>query len=790
MKKVHLIGNAHLDPVWLWRWQEGFAEIKATFQSALDRMNEFDDFQFTSACGAYYMWIEQSDPAMFAEIQNRVREGRWCLVGGWFLQPDCNTPCGESFARHALITQRYFEEKFGRMAVTGYNVDSFGHNGSLPQILRQSRMENYVFMRPMSHEKKLPQNLFLWESRDGSQVMTYRIPFCYNIGHMDLFEKIENNGEDTDQMAFYGVGNHGGGPTVELLKKMHEKLSENYVYSHPDAFFAQQDAAVLPVVKDDLQFHAKGCYSAMLEIKKNNRATENALLRAEKFSILSEQLMRTPYPAAEYERAWKNVLFNQFHDILGGCSIREAYDDARNFHGEALAIADRSANFALQQISWNIDTIGNAKVGSAISQREADQLGMPVVVFNPLDHEVRGMVQLRSQLYEKVTDCNGCPIPHQTVRDSKIDPGRTKYATLFEACVPAFGYAVYRVSCKASKLQYENPFTVTENSIANAKLRVTFDRVTGEISSLYDLENRKELLAEPTGLVLYDDTKHDTWAHYIESYTDRVPTEVRGTVKVIETGPVRASVRVEQVFGKSKLTRTYSLSPDGTGVEVKVKLDYREEFRILKLRFPLNAKNARAYCKIPFGRIERPTDGTEQHCGDWACITGDGTGLCVATDALHSFDTNENRLSLTVLRSALYADHFAGDLRDEFCEFMEQGEHRFSYCLFPFVSVSHAERISAELQNPFNVIPETFHRGVLSTAFDGISVSPENVIVTAIKKHTDGDGLILRCYECEGRDTDVRFRLFDTAFEAHIPHDAIKTFLIKDGTVTETDFIE
>ena len=180
-KNVYLIGNAHLDPVWLWQWQEGFAEIKATFRSALDRMKEFDDFIFTSACGSYYMWIEQIDPAMFEEIRTRVREGRWCLVGGWFLQPDCNIPCGESFARHALITQRYFLEKFGKTATVGYNVDSFGHNGSLPMILRQSRMNAYVFMRPQPFERKFPQNLFLWQSRNGDRVMTYHIPYLYNI---------------------------------------------------------------------------------------------------------------------------------------------------------------------------------------------------------------------------------------------------------------------------------------------------------------------------------------------------------------------------------------------------------------------------------------------------------------------------------------------------------------------------------------------------------------------------------------------------------------------------------
>ena len=176
---LHMIGHAHLDPVWLWRWTEGFQETKATFRSALDRMKEYDDFQFISSSAAFYEWIEQSDPAMFAEIQNRVREGRWCLVGGWWIEPDCNIPAGESFVRQGLYGQRYFMEKFGRKAVVGFNPDSFGHAASLPQILKKSGLHYYVFMRPMPNEKGLPSRLFWWESDDGSRVLTYRIPYEY-----------------------------------------------------------------------------------------------------------------------------------------------------------------------------------------------------------------------------------------------------------------------------------------------------------------------------------------------------------------------------------------------------------------------------------------------------------------------------------------------------------------------------------------------------------------------------------------------------------------------------------
>ena len=799
MKKVHLIGNAHLDPVWLWQWQEGFAEIKATYRSALDRMKEFDDFIFTSACGAYYMWIEKSDPAMFEEIRQRVKEGRWKLVGGWFIQPDCNIPTGESFARHALISQRYFEEKFGVMAQTGYNVDSFGHNGNLPMILQNSRMKNYVFMRPGPHEKTIPNSLFTWESKDGSQVTTYRIPFHYNLSkneQYELFDEIAKlaEAEGNEEMAFYGIGNHGGGPTVTLLNKMHDVLDDRFVYSHPDALFDTCDKSKLPVLKEDLQYHAKGCYSAMSEVKANNRKCENALLRAEKLSVLSADLLGTEYPVKELDRAWKNTLFNQFHDILDGCAIREAYDDARDVHGYALAATADAENYALQQIAWNIDTLGGKEVGSYIPEELAEEIGVPVVVFNPHAYEVTDSVYIRchkNRFYHTVSDEEGNIIPVQTVRDSKTNRMR-KYARLFEATVPAFGYRVYRLYHHDTEVEFENPFTVTENSIANKKLKATFDPVSGELCSLYDLKKGRELLNGTARIALYDDRKNDTWAHAVEAFKDEKPMKIVSKLQVTENGPVRATIRVEQRFGKSTIVRDYSLLASGDRLNVKTKLDFHEKFRILKLELPVDCKNGKSLCKIPFGSIERPTDGTEQVCGDWISLFDENAGIGLASDSKHSFDADGNKLSLTILRSAIFADHFANEAktRDEFCEFMEQGIQRFNYAVFSFAGCADADRQAAELQNPLASVTDTFHKGSLPLKHEGISVSADNVVISAIKQHVSGKGITLRCYEAEGRDTDVKITLLGTSFEFRIPHNSVKTFCVCDGKARETDFIE
>lgn len=793
MNKVHLIGNAHLDPVWLWQWQEGLMEVKATFRSALDRMNEFPDFKFTSACSAYYMWIEKSDKKMFDEIVQRVKEGRWNIVGGWFIQPDCNIPSGESFARHALISQRYFEEKFGVKATAGYNVDSFGHNGNLPQILKKSGMDNYVFMRPMKHEKNIPSDLFNWESMDGSRVRTYRIPEFYNIDHTrpQVFQNIKELTDKHDMMAFYGVGNHGGGATVELLDEMHRTLDDSFVYSTVNEYFDAVKDEEVPVVHDDLQFHAKGCYSAMSEIKTNNRLCENKLFEAEEYSVLSRVLMYTEYPSDEYKRAWENVLFNQFHDIMGGCSIKEAYTDARYLHGETAAIADRNINFALQQISWNIDTMDGKELKPykqwppIVAWRSKENIGTPIVIFNPLAYDVENVVTVRDAA-KIVTDESGNKIAIQSVRDSKTN-GDDKYQTAFTAKIPALGYTVYRMYFEVPEESYGTKLSASDTYMENDFIRVEFDSKTGEISAMYDKTSNIRLLGRSSS-VLMDETECDTWAHDIYDFKKCVAVCENGSTKLIENGPVRAAVRCEQDFENTHIIRDYYLENNDKKLTVKTKIDFREKHRMLKFAFDVNCDNAKAFNEIPYGYIERVTDGGEQPSGAWFAMKNDNAGIGIATTSKYSFDADKNVLSLTVLRGAIFADHFGN--RDEFCQYMDQGEHEFTYTIFPFESFTESEKQAQLLNNRPTVIVETFHHGKLGTKYSGINISESNIIVTALKKHEDSNAFVLRCYEAENKKTSAKIRLFDTEFNADFRANEIKTFIIDGDTVNETNFLE
>ncbi len=795
MKKIHLIGNAHLDPVWLWRWQEGFTEVKATFRSALDRMNEFPDYKFTSACSIYYMWIEQSDKAMFDEIVARVKEGRWSIVGGWMIQPDCNIPSGESFARHSLISQRYFKEKFGVTAKTGYNVDSFGHNGSIPKILKNSGMENYVYMRPMQHEKAIDRSLFNWRSLDGSEVKTYRIPLRYNIinEYFDMFQKIADMDEGYDMMAFYGIGNHGGGPTIELLDRMKKELDEKYVYSTPDEYFdAVRDVETITIT-DDLQFHAKGCYSAMSEIKANNRKCENNLFEAESYSVLSNKLVDTAYPSDELNKAWQNVLFNQFHDILGGCSIIEAYTDARYMHLESMSITEKIKNFALNQITWNINTIGeNDKVQYTYSEHftkghYSNALGTPIVVFNCLPYAVNELVVVKKRP-TRITNDAGNVIPIQWVRDTKTNGG-DKYAIAFNASVSALGYKVYRMYFDESlSAEYDNPFITSENSVENEFIKLELNDKTGEIGRIFDKKNNKELLCGDSTTVFVDETKADTWAHDIREFKDVVGVFSEGEVKLIENGPVRATLRSKMKLFDTEIIRDYSITANSAKISVKTKIDFHEKHKMLKFRLPVNANNPKALCEIPYGYIERETDGSEQVCGKWTALFDDNCGIVMANDSKYSFDADGNSLALTILRGAIIADHFGQ--RDEFCEYMEQGIHKFEYTISPYVSISDCEKEALSLNNKPTAIVETFHKGSLPTEFSGISIDKANIIVTAIKKHEDSNAVIIRLYESENKDTTVNIKLFDYEFTASFGHSEVKTFKLDEKGACEVDFME
>jgi alpha-mannosidase len=792
--RLHMIGHGHIDPVWLWVWQEGYHEVHATFQSALERMREFNDFTFTSSSAAFYAWAEEMDPAMFAEIQQRVAEGRWHFTGGWWIEPDCNIPCGESFVRQGLYGQRFFQEKFGRKASEGFNPDSFGHSAMLPQILSKQGLSRYVFMRPGPHEKDLPGTLFWWQAADGSRVLCFRIIRSYNDWGGDIMPQIDAARQHLqaplhDLMCFYGVGNHGGGPTIANIEQIHQYQQDENLpqleFSSPREFFEALDfdLSSLPVVSDDLQHHASGCYAAHSGVKQWNRQAENALMVAEKWSAMANAVLGTPYPREEFSHAWKLVLFNQFHDIMAGTSLKEAYDDAERSYGEAINIAQRALNRALQAFTWQI----------GLAHEEAT----PVVVFNP--HTWQATLPAEVEVHNSggevtLLDAQGNEVPVQRVQPHPTLDWAMRLRFLAE--LPPLGYQVYRVHQKEGE-RHKLPQPALKTTFENEWLRLRFDERTGLISSLYDKRSQREVFSAPAAMAAVIDDPSDTWSHGVFTFDQQIGSFEPTSLRTLTDGAVQTTLRVESAYGRSRLTQDFTFYKDLPRIDVAVQVDWHEQFKLLKLLFPVNVEEPTATYEVPYGHIVRPCDGLEEAGQRWVDVSGEGLGVSFLNDGKYSFSVDGNVFGLTVLRSPIYAHHdpTVPDMEAVY-DFIDQGQQSFHYSILPHQGdwrKAGTLRVAAEINQAAMVLKTTGHEGPLPTATSMLGDVPAAVEMSVVKQAEEGDGLILRLVETQGETM---------AFDLNLPHwqitvpvvmapYEIKTLHVTpDGTVREVNLLE
>jgi alpha-mannosidase len=826
VRTLDMVGIAHLDPVWLWPWQEGYAEVRATVRSALDRMDEDADFIFACDSVAYYAWVEENAPELFERMRARIAEGRWELAGGWWVEPDCNIPCGESLVRQGLLGQRYLLERFGCTARVGMNVDPFGHPGSLPQILRGQGLEGYVFHRPGAHEMTLPAPLFRWRSADGSEVLAYRIPHEYCTPAGDIGNHVEATlaqlPADADElMCFYGVGNHGGGPTranIASIRRIDGTPGQPRLrFSSPERFFDRVRASELagsladvPVVESDLQHHAVGCYSAHSGIKAWNRRVEQRLLTAEAWSAIVACLG----PAAADDRdslgvAWQQLAFNQFHDILAGSAIESAYVDARDQLGEAASIAGRVSNRAQQRLAHGVD----------IPVEGASQ---PLLVFNSLPWPSHTPVEFEFGAHgafdtaeAELADADGRPVDIQRTRSEARFPSRRRL--VFEAEVPAFGYRLYRL-WPEGQLPAPLPTGITpgagrpgrpratDTTLENDWLRVEVDPATGWLSSLVDRTTGASLLGSPAAphAVVIDDPS-DTWGHRVSRYGTDVGAFRVDRVHLVELGPVQAVIRAESSFGGSRLVEELVLGAASRALRVNVTLDWFEPARLLKLRVGTALTDVRATYEIPYGQVVRPADGHEEPGQTWVDVSGSlpsgiRAGLSVLNDAKYGFDILGGTVGITAVRSPVYAWHDPTVLQpDGIDTYQDQGRQRFSYALLPHagdLAASGTIVEAARLNRPLTPLLEGPHRGSRGPVDGFVRATPPSVVITAIKRTEDpGTDLVVRAQETSGRSTpaQIELPLIGRTLSAVLGAYQIRTFRVPldaDAPVIEVDLLE
>jgi len=801
--RIHMVGNSHIDPIWLWSWQEGYRVVRSTFRNALDLMNEFNCFVFVASSAAFYEWIEACEPEMFKEIKKRVKEGRWSIVGGWIVEPDCNLPSGESFVRHALYGQRYFKKKFGIIATTGYNIDSFGHNGMLPQILIKCGLKNYVFMRPGPLENKdIPDNAFLWEGYDGSRVFCYRIPMSYSTSGGDITEhidKIVNTVKPpfTEAMCFYGRGDHGGGPTRENLLsilKRKERGDVEIVFSSPDKFFkAVRKTPGLPVFRGEMQHHARGCYSVHSEVKRNNRRAEELLCTVEKLSSMAYLLLGEKYCQKEITEAWKSLLFTQFHDSLCGTSIPEAYEDVRNIHGEVFSKGGTVLNKVVQTMASKINTEGE---------------GVPIIVFNPHSWNVVFPVEVEDVNGEgSIIDEKGQAIPVQRIQSS-ANVGDWRQRVVFIADIPALGYRVYHnINKRSDASSFREELSASDNFIENEWFLLEIDQSSGYIKRLYDKKNRVEVFGGDSCIPVVVEDHSDTWGHGVDEFRNDVGTFGNASVKLVEKGPVRATIRVESSYNKSFMRTYISIYRGLPYVELRFSLNWNEQHKALKLSFKVNVDQPVLTSSIPYGWTTRPCNGEEEPMHKWVDLSGvavsvdGGTrkyGLSICNDCKYGYDAKGSEIRITVLRSPPYAHHQPYKLDPaQTYRYIDQGWQYFSLMLLPHAEswkAAYTVKRAEELNSKPIVFVDYPHKGTLPPSFSLIRINQDNVIVSVLKKHEDSNDLVMRCQETNGEEVEAEINLpiVKKSFKARFKPFEIKTLLIPKakGRIKELDMLE
>ncbi len=766
MKKVYMIGNTHFDPVWLWKWDEAMSSISATFRSALQRMNEYPEFKYSFATPPVFEWIKETDPETFEEIKKRIAEGRWELAEGWWLQPDCYTPCGESLVRQGLYGQSYLVENFGRRSVSVFNIDCFGHPPTLPQILSKSGIKYYVFRRPEGIHIKLDKPLFNWTSLDGSSVLTYRDDDPY-MG--DTADEIENAKKlPYDSLKVYGVTDHGGAPTIRSIEKIRE--SENAVFATVNEFFSGRETDF--TLKRELVTGDFGVYANHTDIKALNRKAEYALLNAEKSSVIANN-----YKKDTLKKCWHDVLFNQFHDILGGACIKEAFFDAENKYGRAITTANEIMHFNLLRITNKINMPGKNPENE-----------WNLVVWNLNADSYNGYIEAEVQwlhefpeYYQGITleDGEGNRYDCQIIRERSVIPGfRTRF--LFKAEIPAMGYKAFKVVKTyedVKRRSLRDPRRVeTEGYFINLS-------ENGEIESIYDKTKGKTVQGRLLNPICFADDG-DTWAFNIDSYGKQLESFKLEKIEEVENGPIRNIIKATYSFRSSKLELYYSIYAKADYIDVRYRVNWNEKHAVFKLVSDLCGDIHTV--AVPYGSIERGESKAEVPMGEW--IKTDN--LTIAADHIFSYTAIDKKLGLTVLRSPIYGDLRLSDIDlDVDYEIMGQGITEGSVRV-SFESKERATAFSAELNNPPIVLCEANHTGVLEDCASYLSVEAESVCLTTLKKAESGSHTVIRGAEYIGRAQEIKIFFKGNSYEVNVSPYEIFTLLIEGENVKKVNMLE
>jgi len=838
--KLVLVCNSHIDPVWLWPWEEGLAATLSTFRAAADLCEEFESFVFCHNESVLYRWVEEHEPALFSRIQHLVRERRWHVMGGWYLQPDCNLPSGESLVRHVLTGKRYFLDRFGVEPAVAINLDPFGHTRGLPQILAKSGYRGYLFCRPDASWLDLPAHDFTWVGYDGSTVAAHRALEHYNSELGKARDKVERwlaaNGHPERGLLLWGVGNHGGGPSRQDLQAIaslrQERPEAGVVHGTPEDYFDMlPPPSSLPRWERDLNPWAVGCYTSMSTVKQAHLRLERALFAVEATMANAAVQRLVPYPRAELGSALEDLLFCQFHDILPGEGIAAVERGALDRLGHGMEIVARlraKAFFALLR-----------------GQPRAREGEYPIFVYNHHPFEVDHLVSCEFQPPEPNTDRttfwrprltgpDGCEVPVQLEKEScNIQADQRKRVVFRARLAPS---AMTRYTCRLVKAAATGIPPSPPGGFGGSgysphawrtdRATVEIDPATGLLSR-YAVDGVEQLAGPAFRPIVLRDTA-DPWGMKVRGFRDPVgefslmsPRDAAGfagvgapelaPVRVIESGPVRTVIEALLGFERSAMALRYRIPADGAEIEVEALVSWFERDRMLKLCVPTAFAGGTTMCEAPYGAevIEREREELVSHRWIAAVSMDRSRALTLVSNATYGFDVAGGEIRPSLLRAPAYAGHPVDEAtpivrQDRYEPREDQGPHRFRFWLNAGAADRRLEEIAREaaVRNARPMALNAFPPGGGDEPRPGLIVDGHAVCLGALKLAEDSDDLVVRLFEPTGRARSARIRLpaLDLSFEVTLGPFEIRTLRIarpagNEGqasrlSVIETDLLE
>lgn len=751
---IQMLTHAHLDLAWLWEVEETWQVAQRTFASVLQLQSDFPELTFCHTSPVLYEWLEHNRPQLFQKIQEAVKAGWWEVVGGMWVEPDVNLPSGESLIRQLLYGQKYIEEKFGNITKIAWLTDSFGFSWQLPQICQQCGIEYFVTQKlHWNDSNKFPHGLFWWESPDGTQLLTLISP--PNVtGVMDNNPITQTNyalmwEEQTGIKNIFwlpGVGDHGGGPSRDMLEvqrcwqespffpQLKFTTASNYlnqVAKNPS----------LPVWKDELYLELhRGCYTTHGEQKYYNRRCEDLLYEAELWSSFATIVASCYYPQKELGIAWKQVLFNQFHDILPGTSITPVFNEANQKWQQVIETGTRIKNQALKKIASHISLPTPPKTDA-----------QPLVIFNSLNW-------LRSEVVTvgvpegnwSVYDLAGNEVPSQVSSEGEL---------LFLAeNIPGVGYRIFWLCQQDRKVEFtENEEFILENNY----LKVIINPETGEIKQIYDKYHQQKILKGAGNQLQFFQDKGQYWdAWNIDPDYEKhllAPAQLV-SIEWQEKGEIKQSIRVVKKFDQSEFIQDYVLETNSPVLKIVTEVDWQESQVLVKAAFPLNLTSKTATYEIACGAIERPTQPkTEVEKAKWevaglrwADLTDktQNYGISLLNDCKYGYDAKPNQIRLSLLRSPNWPDPQS-----------DRGKHHFTYAIYPHKNswqeantVREGYHLNIPLQPLLLTTTGQTKATFLPSYHQFVNISGESLILIALKKaEGNTNNWIMRCYESQGK---------------------------------------